>query len=191
MTIFNTANLPEGQFRDAYFFYQDSSGTGGRKTITHEYPNKKERYVEDNGGLEKKFSLNVFTDDNVSYADRDNLIQALDESGIGTLIHPEFDELQVVCVGYSFNSSIEELGITKFSIEFEIASLNILPTAINGNKGFLAILPVLFPKKLIFSFTVVENEKDEQKFSNELLTAISINPSYFTPFTSRYISDIC
>ena len=140
MTIFNTANLPEGQFRDAYFFYQDSSGTGGRKTITHEYPNKKERYVEDNGGLEKKFSLNVFTDDNVSYADRDGLIEALDESGIGTLIHPEFDELQVVCVGYSFNSSIKELGITKFSIEFEIASLNILPTATNGNKGFLANL---------------------------------------------------
>lgn len=140
MTIFNTARLPDGQFRDAQFFYQESSGTGGRKTITHEYPKKKERYVEDLGGLEKKFSIVAFTDDNVSYADRDALISALDQEGVGTLTHPSFGDLQVVCTGYNFTESIKELGITKFSIEFEIASLNILPTAITGNKGFLAAL---------------------------------------------------
>lgn len=140
MTIFNTARLPDGQFRDAQFFYQESSGTGGRKTITHEYPKKKERYVEDLGGLEKKFTITAFTDDNVSYADRDALISALDQEGVGTLTHPSFGDLQVVCTGYSFTESIKELGITKFSIEFEIASLNILPTAITGKKGFLAAL---------------------------------------------------
>jgi len=137
MTIFDTSRLPDGQFRDAYFYYQDQSGSGGRKTITHEYPNKKERYVEDNGGLEKKFTITAYTDDNVDYAERDDLISALEESGVGTLTHPEFDELQVVCTGYSFSSSVKELGITKFTIEFQIASLNILPTAIEGNKGFL------------------------------------------------------
>lgn len=140
MTVFNTARLPDGQFREAQFFYQDSSGSGGRKTVTHEYPNKKERYVEDLGGLEKKFTINAYTDDNVSYADRDSLISALDESGVGTLTHPTFGDLQVVCVGYNFNDSIKELGITKFSIEFEVASLNVLPSAIVGNKGFLANL---------------------------------------------------
>ena len=107
MTIFDTSRLPDGQFKDAYFYYQDQSGSGGRKTITHEYPNKKERYVEDNGGLEKKFTITAYTDDNVDYAERDDLISALDESGVGTLTHPEFDDLQVVCKGYSFSSSIK------------------------------------------------------------------------------------
>lgn len=140
MTIFNTSRLPDGQFRDAYFFYQDYSGSGGRKTVSHEYPNKKERYVEDLGGLEKKFSLNVYTDDNVSYADRDALIDALDELGVGVLVHPSFGDLNVVVVGYTFVESAKELGITKFSINFEVASQNVLPTKINGSKGFLANL---------------------------------------------------
>ncbi len=140
MTIFNTARLPDGQFRDAFFFYQESSGSGGRKTQTHEYPNKTERYVEDLGGLEKKFTFNVYTDDNVSYSERDDLIKALDEAGVGTLVHPSFGDLQVVVVGYTFTESVKELGITKFTINFEVASQNILPTKITATKGFLAQL---------------------------------------------------
>lgn len=140
MTVFNTSRLSEGQFREAYFFYQDYNASGGRKTVSHEYPNKKERYVEDLGGLEKKFTLNVYTDDNVSYADRDSLIEALDQEGIGDLVHPSIGDLKVVCVGYTFSESIRELGITKFQINFEIASLNILPVKTKGSKGFLASL---------------------------------------------------
>lgn len=140
MTIFNTARLPDGQFREAFFFYQESSGSGGRKTQTHEYPNKTERYVEDLGGLEKKFTFNVYTDDNVSYSERDDLIKALDEAGVGTLVHPSFGDLQVVVVGYTFTESVKELGITKFTINFEVASQNILPTETTATKGFLAKL---------------------------------------------------
>ena len=140
MTIFNTARLPDGQFRDAFFFYLESSGSGGRKTQTHEYPNKTERYVEDLGGLEKKFTLNVYTDDNVSYSERDDLIKELDKAGVGTLVHPSFGDLEVVVVGYTFAESIKELGITKFTINFEVASQNILPTKITATKGFLAQL---------------------------------------------------
>lgn len=141
MAVFNTGRLPDGEFRGASFFYQEQSGVGGRKTITHEYPNKKERYVEDLGGLENKFTLTVYTDDNVSFAERDALMEALNEEGVGTLTHPFFeDDLEVVCVGYTFADSIKELGITKFSIEFQVASLNILPIKIDGNKGFLATL---------------------------------------------------
>jgi prophage DNA circulation protein len=172
MTVYNTARLPDGQFRDAGFFYQESNGSGGRKTTTHEYPNKKERYVEDLGGLEKKFSLNVITDDNVSYADRDSLIGALDQSGVGTLIHPSMGDLQVVCVGYTFNESVRELGITKFSIEFEVASLNILPTATTGNKGFLANLKskILGKNEDVFDagFKTVKNSK--AKFDSAVKT---------------------
>lgn len=140
MTIFNTARLPDGQFREAFFFYQESSGSGGRKTQTHEYPNKTERYVEDLGGLEKKFTFNVYTDDNVSYSERDDLIKALDEAGVGTLVHPSFGDLQVVVVGYTFTESVKELGITKFTINFEVASQNVLPTETTATKGFLAKL---------------------------------------------------
>lgn len=140
MTVFNTARLPDGEFREALFFYQESSGSGGRKTQTHEYPNKTERYVEDLGGLEKKFTFNVYTDDNVSYSERDLLIEALDKPGVGTLVHPSFGDLKVVVVGYTFAESVKELGITKFTINFEVASQNVLPIKVTATKGFLAQL---------------------------------------------------
>ena len=139
MTIFNTARLPDGEFRGALFFYQESSGSGGRKTQTHEYPNKTERYVEDLGGLEKKFTFNVYTDDNVSYSERDDLIKELDKAGVGILVHPSFGNLEVVVVGYTFAENIKELGITKFTINFEVASQNILPIK-TTEIGFLAQL---------------------------------------------------
>ena len=41
------------------------------------------------------------------------------------------------------------------------------------------------------SFTVVEKEKEDEKPSKELLTAISVKPSYSIPSTSKVILDIC
>ena len=140
MTIFNIARLPTASFRGSDFAYQDSSIDGGRKTVTHEYPNRKERYVEDLGGIEKKFSVTAFTDDNVSYSERDALIEALEAKGVGVLIHPSFGSQNVVCIGYNIVDNIKELGISRFTISFEVASLNVLPSKLKGNKGFLANL---------------------------------------------------
>lgn len=140
MTIFNIAKLPIASFAGVEFSYQDSTVEGGRKTVTHEYPNKDSRYVEDLGGLEKKFTINAWTDDNVSDATRDKLIKALDKSGIQTLVHPRFGDLNVVCIGYSINDNITELGISKITMNFEIASLNSLPTVDKSNLGFIAKL---------------------------------------------------
>ncbi len=90
--------------------------------------------------MKKKFTLNVYTDDNVSYSERDDLIKELDKAGVGTLVHPSFGDLEVVVVGYTFAESVKELGITKFTINFEVASQNVLPTKITATKGFLAQL---------------------------------------------------
>lgn len=140
MTIFNIAKLPLGSFGGAGFSYQESTTEGGRKTITHEYPNTTGRLVEDMGGLEKKFSITAWTDDNVSDTNRDNLITALDKKGNGVLIHPRFGSQTVTCIGYSIVDNISQLGISKFTIAFEVATLNTLPIAEKASKGFLANL---------------------------------------------------
>lgn len=140
MTIFNIGKLPFASFKGVDFHYQESSITGGRKTITHEYPDSNDRYVEDLGRLEKSFTITAFIDTNVSFVDRDALIKVLEEEGIGTLIHPEYGEQNVVVVGYTANNDIKTLGITKFDITFRRAERNKLPTTIKGNKGFLANL---------------------------------------------------
>ena len=52
MTIFNPRKLKQGSFRDAPFHIQDTTVDGGRKTVTHEYPDSNGRFVEDLGKLE-------------------------------------------------------------------------------------------------------------------------------------------
>lgn len=140
MTVFNIAKLPIASYDDIEFNYQDSTIEGGRKTITHEYPNKDKRYVEDLGGLEKKFTINAWTDDNVDDSIRDDLIKSLESSGIKTLVHPRFGTINVVCVGYTLNDNVNELGISKITMNLEIASLNTLPSADRSNLGFIAKL---------------------------------------------------
>jgi hypothetical protein len=181
MTIFNIAKLPIASFKGVEFHYQDGTVDGGRKTVTHEYPDSKNRYVEDLSGLEKKFSINAMIDDNVSFVDRDNLISVLEEGGIGTLIHPTFGEQSVVSIGYSLTDSIRELGVSKISLNFEVASDNVLPEASKGNKGFLANLKskLLGENEAVFDRTWKSVVKAKAKFdsANKTLktTARSIN----------------
>ena len=181
MTIFNIARLPTASFKDVEFAYQESSLDGGRKTVTHEYPNRKERYVEDLGGIEKRFSISAFVDNNVSFGDRDELIDVLESEGIGTLIHPSYGLQNVICVGYNVVDSIKEIGISKFTISFEVASLNIAPFKLKGNKGFLFNLKskILGDNESAFNSGWKSVVKAKSKFDSAVKTtkqvAIKIN----------------
>ena len=173
MTIFNIAKLPFFSFNGVEVNYQDSNVKGGRKTVTHEYPNANNRYVEDLGLLEKKFTITAFTDDNVSDSLRDQFIAELDKAGIGTLIHPRYGEQRVVVIGYNIVDNIRQLGISQFTIEFEKSSLNKLPELIKGNKGFLSNLKdtVLGSSKEVFdnAWKTVSNNRAKFNSANQTL----------------------
>ncbi len=137
MTVLRLSSLPLAELGGVEFHYIDGSFQGGRKTVTHEYPNSDTRYVEDLGRLENIYNINAKTDDNVNNKTRDALIKVLNRSGIITLVHPRYGEKNVVCKGYTASDDITELGVTNFSITLEIASRNILPVT-QKKKGFLA-----------------------------------------------------
>ncbi len=166
MTIFNVAKLPLGSFKNVEFHIQENEVTGGRKTITHEYPSSKNRYVEDLSGIEKIFNIQAWTDDNISFNNRDDLIRVLEEGGVGTLIHPKFGELKVVSVGYSISDSITQLGISKFTLNFEVASNNVLPEKLKANKGLIANLKT----KLL--------GQSEAAFDNNWKTVVSVKSKF-------------
>jgi hypothetical protein len=140
MTVFNIRKLRQASFKGVEFYYQDSTIDGGRKTVTHEYPDSNIRYVEDLGKLEKSFSITAIIDNNTSYTNRDRLINVLEEEGVGVLIHPEYGTNNVALKGYSVNNNINNLGITTFNMTFEVAEQNRFPQTTKGNKGFLANL---------------------------------------------------
>lgn len=141
MSILDLSTFDQLTLNGIDCYLQSTSLTGGRKKISNEYPFRKERYVQDLGELERKFSIVVLIDDNLGFDDKKDLIAELEAEGNIEMVHPEYGELQVQCMGYTCeNDYIRESGISRFTINIEVASLNISPADATANKGFLANL---------------------------------------------------
>lgn len=134
-TLFNYSQLQEGSFRGVPFFMEnDGTTTGGRKNITHEYPNTDKRFVEDLGLLRKTFAIVVMVDTTTTFANRDELIEALEKEGAGELIHPFYGSRRVFNKGYSV---VNRYGIAVFNITFETVNNNVLPSPERSNTSLV------------------------------------------------------
>jgi len=131
MTILN--KLQVGSFKGVPYLWKSSNLTGGRKTVTHEFPNKNIRFTEDLGLLPKTFSMEV-TVSHINYIqNRDAFIVALDNQGPGELIHPTLGSLKVQVTTYTLNETISDIGNAKFSITFERTGENVFPEKAKDN----------------------------------------------------------
>jgi len=136
--MFNISKLTEASYNNVKFLYQSSSISGGRKNVTHEFPNSDKRFVEDLGGLRKVYNIEAIIDNSDNNNHRDAFISALDSKvSLGTLIHPEYGVKKVKPINYTINNDKQQLGITSFSIVFEEADLPVVGK-ISSNSNFLS-----------------------------------------------------
>lgn len=134
-TIFPFSKLRQGKFRDVEFFLlKDGDTTGGRKTVTHEYPNSSRRFVEDLGGMKEIYNLEIYADTTVNFNQRDSLKSALNRSGTGKLIHPFFGQKTVTVKGWTL---FNDFGWSRFNVTFEQSDPSVLPKIDTGNKSLL------------------------------------------------------
>lgn len=121
-------------------YLQSTTCNGGRKVVSNEYPYRDLRYIQDLGGLERKFTINVITDDSEGFENKKKLLKMLDDGGQLEMSHPDYGDLKVFCLSYTAeNNYINEVGLTRISLNLEVASLNIFPLTAK-KKGFLARL---------------------------------------------------
>jgi len=86
--------LRDASFRGVSFAVEDDEGTFGRRVQVHEYPSRDKPFTEDLGRATRRMTINAYLvgDD---YADkRDRLIVAIETAGPGTLVHPQYGEMQ-------------------------------------------------------------------------------------------------
>ena len=122
-------------FRGIPFLMDSHSMEYGRKVAVHEYPNKKYVYVEDLGQKLRTFTVDaIITGDNYIIR-RDAFILALNVAGPGLLTHPFFGVISVVVTNYTLSEAPRELGIARFSIQFQEANTNIFPIASPSNSA--------------------------------------------------------
>ena len=108
-----------GSFRGVPFNLRTSSRTGGRRTILDEYPLRDKPSTQDMGRSARKFTLTMVVSGAGYMAARDKLIEALEDKGTGTLVHPYYGEMQVAVLGdYSCEESTAEGGRATISQTF-------------------------------------------------------------------------
>lgn len=138
------------RFRDAVFYFSGSASTsGGRKTITREFPGSDRRYVEDLGLLNKTFEIEGIV---TTQQEKDKLISALETAGIGQLSHPTFGLIEVVAKPYTVVDSIQTLGYCTFNMSFEVAQKNIYPIANSNNISYLQSKVSFLDNSILASF---------------------------------------
>lgn len=131
-------DLKPASFRGIEFFVQSVDTTGGRKTITHEYPNSNTRFVEDIGLLEDSFSITGIIAEPNYFSKKQALKNALDTEGTGILINPFGNSVLVALAEpYTINENKTNLGIATFTMTFRKASRNIFPTETVENNSLI------------------------------------------------------
>jgi prophage DNA circulation protein len=121
-------SLNTASFRGVEFLTGDSTTEGGRKSITHEYPNSDRRFVEDMGLLQDVFSLTGIVSTQFGFEDRDNLKLALREEGPGELVHPYYGIVTVSAKPFTVTETLRELNVARFTMTFEQTDDSVSPT---------------------------------------------------------------
>lgn len=123
MAFFSTPDwrdrLRDASFRGVPFSVEDDDASFGRRVQLHEYPNRDKPYTEDLGRAARRLTINAYVIGG-DYADqRDRLIAAVETNGPGTLVHPQYGEMQGSINGtVKVSHSSAEGRMARISFEF-------------------------------------------------------------------------
>ncbi len=126
--------LQPASFRGIPFLVNAETKTGGKKIVTHEYVGSDKRFTEELGLLPPSFALEAIVHGDDSISTRFLLEDALDRTGLGTLVHPVYGPVEVKSTTYTVNSNQTKIGEFRFSINFErseaVITLDIIPPTV-------------------------------------------------------------
>ena len=126
MTVIKDMHV--ASFRRVRFLVSSETVMRGKKTVMHEYPNSDQRYVEELGKLPPTFSLTAIVHGDDAITQRFRLENALEQRGLGTLVHPIYGELKVAVLNFSVSSNQTSVGQFVFDIQFAQSRENISPS---------------------------------------------------------------
>lgn len=125
--------LRDCTFRGIACHYRRASTQRGRRLVVHEYPHRDDADVEDLGRRNRKFRLDLFLLDSQApgtlNARRDELINALEKPGPGTLVHPFYGSVAVYVERFRDAYSTREGGLVRVSATFVEAAAERAPNA--------------------------------------------------------------
>lgn len=87
--------LRPASWRGISFFVDDSEVSAGRKNVEHEFPKRNISYIEDIGRRTRIYNIVGYVLGDDYDRQRDALLDACEQEGIGDLIHPRYGKIRV------------------------------------------------------------------------------------------------
>lgn len=122
-------SLQPASFRGVPFHVTDDGGAGGRRGQLHEYPLRDTPLFEDMGRKGRERSITGFVIGPDFITERDALLEALEASGPGELVHPTMGRIMVSVPDFRYRHSNAEGGMCRFDISFVESGEVRYPTA--------------------------------------------------------------
>lgn len=129
----------KASFRGVPFLVETDGGRRGRRTVLHEYPKRDLPMVEDMGLATRNYKMAAWVAGSDCFSQRDALLKALEEPGVGELVHPWYGRQEVVCTSVEVSHSESEGGVVRFDLEFVKGVAAAFPVA-TANTGVRADL---------------------------------------------------
>jgi len=125
--------LLPASFRGVPFEVLRHDSKTGRRVVTEEYPERNLPGYQDQGNRLGRFQLEAFVLGDDYIANRNDLLDALEQSGPGELVHPWLGRLWVHADESSYSEDSSEGGMCRFNLVFleraEIERLESLDTS--------------------------------------------------------------
>lgn len=125
-----TDRLQPASFRGVAFKVDGDDLQIGRRTVVHEYPGRDTPSVEDMGRETREYALSAYLIGPDFIAERDRLIEALEQVGPGELVSPWYGRMNVVVMGKQrISHSKQDGGMCVVSFTFVESGEDEWPTA--------------------------------------------------------------
>lgn len=113
----------QASFRGVNFFVNSASTKGGRRNVKHIFPKNDTIEHEDLGRQEVDFTLDAYLLGDDYFDQRTKFENALNQPGIGVLIHPYRGTLNVVVNSFDANETTEKGRFISYSINFSLQEI--------------------------------------------------------------------
>ena len=114
--------LQPASFRGIIFHVEVGGMAGGRRVAQHEFPKRNVPFSEDMGRRIRRWPIQGYMIIGPKYLDytqaRNSLINALEQDGPGTLVHPTLGQQQVMVDTFNYVETREKGGYCLFEMVF-------------------------------------------------------------------------
>lgn len=127
--------LQPASWRGVGFILDNAPTKGGRRIALHEYPYKDNIWPEDLGKLPRRFQVSGFLVGDDCYQQKLAMIQACEQQGAGTLVHPTLGSVQVYLLDFTTTDRRDRGRYVEVDFQFIDGSAASMAPALTANTG--------------------------------------------------------